>query len=325
MDTTRVQRLLKLILQLQSGPPLNSGQLAKALGVSRRTIYRDLKVLEAAGVPYDSKRGQGLTLSKSFYMPPLSLTVPEALGLMLLSKNTAAQRDRPFAGPALSAIYKLMATVPEPIRAACSEMMAYISVDPTPAVQGDREAALYPQLQMAIDSSKAIDLDYQPPLDPPLTSLRVYPYALHLAARAWYLFAYSTLHDEVRVFKLQRITRVTVTSTPFQRPADFTPQTKLRNAWQLNPSPPGTPDHTVKLRFTPKVATNVTETRWHPTQHHTLDADGSATVSFTLSGLDEIAWWLCGYADQVTILEPPELRALVRNRLQHAIDQHTDP
>ncbi|MEM6394669.1 MAG: WYL domain-containing protein [Planctomycetota bacterium] len=322
MDTTRVQRLLKLILQLQSGPPLNSDQLAKSLGVSRRTIYRDLKVLEAAGVPYDSKRGQGLTLAKSFYMPPLSLTVPEALGLMLLSKNAATQRERPYAGPALSAIYKLMATVPEPVRAACSEMMAHVSIDPTPAIEGDREADLYPEIQMGIDASKAIDLDYQPPLDPPLNNLRVHPYALHFAARAWYLFAYSTLHNEVRVFKLQRITQATLTTTTFHRPTDFTPRTKLRNAWQLNPSPEGTPDHDVKLRFTPKVATNVTETRWHPTQQHTLHPDGSATVTFTLSGLDEIAWWLCGYADQVTILDPPELRILVRDRLQRGADQH---
>ena len=151
MATKRIHRLLRLIMLLQSGRARNSYDLTAELGVSRRTLFRDLKTLQAAGIPYYHKAGTGYRIARSFFLPPISLTVLETLALMLLGEAAVAQRGRPLAAPALSALNKLVATAPESVRTACGELMANVSVDVGPQAIADREDALYAQLQRCID------------------------------------------------------------------------------------------------------------------------------------------------------------------------------
>jgi predicted DNA-binding transcriptional regulator YafY len=66
-----------------------------------------------------------------------------------------------------------------------------------------------------------------------------------------------------------------------------------------------------KLRFSPKVAGNVAEVLWHRTQKLTKHKDGSITFEADVDGLGEISWWVIGYADNVEVLEPKELRKKV--------------
>ena len=129
MQVSKVHRVLKLIVVLQSGRGKSVEDLMNELDISRRTLFRDLNMLEAAGVPYYHEKGIGYKLSKEFYMPPISLTAAETLGLMILGKTAAAQRDKPMFASALSAIYKLISTLPEPMRSACGDMMSGVSVD----------------------------------------------------------------------------------------------------------------------------------------------------------------------------------------------------
>ena len=66
--------------------------------------------------------------------------------------------------------------------------------------------------------------------------------------------------------------------------------------------------YNIRLRFAPKVARNVTEVQWHPTQQSKFNEDGSVDVEFRVDGLGEIIWWILGYGDQVEVIKPAELR-----------------
>jgi len=307
----RVRRLLRLITVLQRGRGTSAAGLCVELGISRRTLFRDLDALRDAGIPVYHKRGEGYRINHGFYLPPVNLTMPEALGLMLLGKSAAAQRDRPLVAPALSAIYKLITTVPEPIRSACSEVMTHVSVDPGASIPGDTEMRWYPVLQKCIDTQTACDIAYTSPAggDRTLLETRLEPYALHFANRAWYVLGKTAAHKEVRVLKLARFERIEPSTKQFKRPAGFTVDKKLGNAWQLIP---GGKEYHVELEFTPLVATNVSEVRWHATQEHEVLPDGRCRMRFCVDGLNEIAWWVCGYADQVKVLKPKALRDKVK-------------
>lgn len=319
MDTARVHRLLRLIVLLQAGPARGVHDLMSELEISRRTLFRDLKQLEAAGIPYyhDAESG-GYRIAKTFFLPPLSLTLTEALALLLLSRSSSSDPSRLLAGPAQSAINKLLSTVPESSRQACGRMLEKVSMSPPPCVDADAELLRYPTLQQACDEHRTVELEYQLPGGKPAERIVVDPYALHFAARAWYLFAHSHQHDEVRMFKLLRIASVVFTGAYFAPPSDFSVAGKLRNAWQLVPGPH---DDLIELLFDAKVATNVAETRWHPTQEVEFQSDGRCRVRFTVSGIDEIAWWLCGYAGQVDVLAPKSLRMKLKQMHADAVDR----
>ncbi|WP_432797845.1 helix-turn-helix transcriptional regulator [Poriferisphaera sp. WC338] len=319
MQVSKVHRLLKLITIMQGGQPRSVNELMDELSVSRRTLFRDLNLLEAAGVPYYHEKNVGYRISKDFFLPPISLTVPETMGLMILGKTAAAQRDKPLFASALSAIYKLIGTMPEPIRSTCGELMTNISVDPGAKGLGTVETQHYTTLQRCVDEHRTCMITYKSPVEPkPFTAI-VHPYALHFTARAWYLFAKTDRHEDIRVLKLARITTLCTMDEHFDRPDDFHISQKIDNAWAL--SPEGT-HYDINLTFLPRVATNVAETHWHPSQKIEMHDDGSCTATFSVNGLREIAWWISGYADQVIINDPPELRTLVHEMLTRAAANH---
>jgi proteasome accessory factor B len=89
---------------------------------------------------------------------------------------------------------------------------------------------------------------------------------------------------------------------------DFDITDYIGRAWSMIPEGRM---YNVRLRFTPKVASNVAEVLWHDTQKVTRNADGSATVDFRVDGLGEITWWILGYGDQAEVLAPANLRKSV--------------
>lgn len=286
------------------------------LQVSRRTLFRDLKMLEMAGIPYYHEAGEGYRLGKGFYLPPVSLTVPETLGLMLLAKATLARRHAPLVKAAVSAISKLTATVPEEIRQTCTDMLAQVSVDDGTHLDQPVEAEHYLTLQRCIDEGRCCKIHFKSPIDPDGQEMRLDAYALHFAARAWYVMGYSDVFDEVRMFKLSRIQSLSLMQRLFVKPRKFNPMDKIGKAWHLIPE--GHVYH-IELLFSACVAMNVIETRWHNSQQHEMLEDGRCKVTFEVDGVGEIAWWICGYADQVEVINPPALRHRIKEMLTQAL------
>lgn len=320
MGVSRIHRLLRLITLLQSGRPRTPPELVEELGISRRTLFRDLNMLQVAGIPYYHEPGVGYRIGRSFFLPPISLTVAETLGLMMLGKMAASQRQRPLVSPAMSAIYKLLSTVPEPIRGACGEMMGHVTIDAGQQVVSELEAKRYCELQQCVDESRACRVVYGSPVESEALRFSFEPYALHFAGRAWYVMGRTDMHDEVRVLKLARIEELEMSPRLFCRPKRFRVEDKLGKAWQMIPEGR---EYEVALEFSAKVGQNVSEVRWHPSQKHELLEDGRCRMQFSVDGLGEIAWWICGYADQVKVIKPAALRERVRRMLETAVANHS--
>lgn len=321
MSMDQVSRVLQLIVYLQGRVPLTGVELMSRLGVSRRTLFRDLKMLELAGIPYYHELGRGYRLGKGYYLPPVSLTVPETLGLMLLGKSTLARKGAPMVQATVSAIAKLTATVPDEIRQSCTEMLAQVSVDHGAHLDQNIEAAHYLNLQLCIDEGRCCRVLYKSPVDPEPTAIRLEPYALHFAARAWYVMGYCDCYDEVRTLKLGRIQQLDMLTRLFVKPKAFSPMDKIGQAWHLIPEGRV---YRIELEFSARVATNVVETRWHASQQHKLLNDGRCRVSFEVDGLGEIAWWIAGYADQVKVIKPLALQNRLKQMHTRALAQYDD-
>ena len=319
MSKERIHRLLRLVTLLQAGRIRSSNELAAELGVSRRTLFRDLKMLEMAGIPYYHNAREGFRIARHFFLPPVSLTLTETLGLMLLGKAAGARQVWPLRDAALDAIRKLIATVPGAIRTACSDMVHHVTVDtgPQPSTNGDDRH--YFTVQRCIDERRVCAMRYKSPVEPEAISCRLKPYALHFSNRAWYVLGRTELHEEIRIFKLARFSSLEPLNERFERPSRFDVSEKIGQAWQLIREGRV---YRVELEFTAKVAVNVSEVLWHPSQEQRVLDDGRCRMSFEVDGLQEIAWWVCGYADQVKVLQPAKLRRIVEGMHQAAIDQY---
>ena len=320
MEPGRLHRLLRLITVLQSGTSLTAIELADRLKVSRRTLFRDFKTLEAAGVRYRYRQGKGYDIEPSFFLPPVNLKVNEAMGLMLLARVAEGHANQPFYRAAVEGVQKLAAGLPAPYRAVTGDILDRISMEPGPQSKVSGDADHFIKLQQAIEERRACRMQYDSLFEGKSIQIELNPYHLHYALRAWYVMGHSAMHDEVRTFKLARIGKLEVLNRKF-RPTRFDINQYLGNAWLLIPE--GKEYHIV-LEFMPKVARNVAEVRWHPTQMHQMLGDGRCRMTFKIDGLNEITWWLLGYGDQVQVIKPTALRDRLIEVHRAALDRLTE-
>ena len=310
MGVTRVQRLLQLISLLRSGQALDADEIAKRMKISRRTVFRDLEMIERAGVPcrFDQER-RGYVIDAWYFLPPVSLTLPEALALHLAVFKLASPQNFPMYNEAQRATRKISQALPAGLRDQCTRI-AQVFEARWPAHADARViGASFQRLQVAAAECRKVRLRYDSYYEAREIVSIVHPYLVAMVNRAWYLFAHSELHGEARTFRLDRVLSSEVLAETFVRPSGFSLDKHIGKAWTLVPE--GKIWH-VKLHFMPKVAGNVEEVMWHQTQRMQRLADGSLVFEVDVDGLGEISWWVMGYGDQVIVLEPEELRIRVQ-------------
>ena len=309
MKIARIYRLLRLITMLQGKRTYTAQELADDLDVSRRTVFRDLNVLEMAHVPYyfHSDTG-GYRIDPQFFLPPVNLTLTEALAMLGLTGRLRSSANFPLQAEAARAAVKLESILPEQIGRYVGSVLEKMTVQWTPVSRHAGGDQTFDELARALVDKCICRITYQSFYEGRVIQTAIRPLRLVFVERAWYVIAYSQQHSEVRTFKLVRIRELTVTKRHFTEPKDLDLGTYFGDAWRMIPEGKLWPIH---LRFEKLVAGNVAEVQWHHSQQVTWNRDGSMEFHATVDGLGEITWWLLGYGDQVTVIDPPELRQRV--------------
>jgi proteasome accessory factor B len=311
---------MQILTTLQAGKSYAISDLSKMFGTSRRTIFRDLKELQAIGVPYhyDIKTG-GYTVEPEYFLPPVDLSLQEALSLLLLVHKARDQIQLPFKNSALLAALKIENNLPAQIRQYCNTALQNISTKAVAQAPVRTSAGLdktFAQLQQAIAKKHKVNIQYHSLFENTIIDVELCPYHLLYNNRAWYVLGRSSLHKSVRTFKLNRIRELKTSAKCFVEDKKFDVHDYLGRAWSMIPEGR---IYNIKLRFLPKVANNVAEVQWHSTQKVTRNSDGSATVEFRVDGIGEISWWILGYGDHVQVLAPKALRRRILQIAQNMI------
>lgn len=298
---------------LQAGRGQNVSVLAEACGVSRRTVFRDLNALRQAGVPliFDES-AQRYTLSGSAMLPHTNFTSEEALALLVLCHELGSSSGVPFYAAARSAAFKIEACLPDNLRDRLRRLADTIQIKLEPRGVLEQSQQIYERLIDATTRRQCVRITYRSLAEQDTISTRLSPYRILFSRRSWYTIGRSSVHRETRTFNVSRITELELLDETYEIPPRFNLEKYLRNAWHLVPEPG--PDSDVLVRFQPLVAQNVAEVMWHKTQRIKCNKDGTIDFHATVSGVNEIAWWILGYGDQAETLKPAKLRKLVARR-----------
>ncbi|MFD0338717.1 helix-turn-helix transcriptional regulator [Streptomyces sp. NPDC127117] len=218
-------RLLSILLLLQTRGLVPATELAERLEVSVRTIYRDIEALSASGVPVYAERGRhgGIALLPGFRTDVTGLTADEARALFVLAAegaHAALGLDEALG----SALRKVMAALPEPHRPAAELTSRRILVDPVRWMSGPQPAVDVAELHDAVFADRRLRLDYRHSGTSTPRTYTVDPYGLVVKAGVWYLVADR---DGVpQLFRADRVRRAVLTDEPVVRrpgvePADL--------------------------------------------------------------------------------------------------------
>jgi predicted DNA-binding transcriptional regulator YafY len=320
MKPSRVSRVVQMLTTLQSGPPRSTAQLSRIFGVSRRTLFRDLKELQNIGIePLFSPEHKGYKIPPEQFLPPINLNLQEALSILLLVHKMRGQIQLPFKHSALLAALKIESTLPPRIRRYCELALARISAKAGAQAPVDGPLSLdgvFGTIQSAIAQKRKVQIRYDSFFDANVIDYTLSPYHIFYNQRAWYVIGRSSLNKTLRTFKLNRIKQADVLDEHFEDGNNFDLADYIGCAWSMIPE--GRIYH-VRLKFAPKVAGNVAEVHWHKSQTVTRNHDGSAVLEFRVDGLNEITWWILGYGDQVEVLAPASLHQSIASITQNMI------
>ncbi|MCK7627547.1 WYL domain-containing protein [Streptomyces sp. RS10V-4] len=235
----KADRLLSILLLLQTRGRVPASELAARLEVSTRTVYRDVEALSAAGVPVYAERGRhgGIALLPGFRTDVTGLTTDEARALFVLAAQGAHQALG-LDGALGSALRKVMAALPAPHRPAAELTGRRILVDPDRWLGGPRPAVDLGALHTAVFTDRRLRIRYRHSGSTELRTYTVDPYGLVAKAGVWYLVA--DRRGRPRLFRADRVASAALTDAPVRRrPGAELPEVwaELRRQVEERPAP----------------------------------------------------------------------------------------
>ena len=301
----RLARVLRILQLLQGRGCYNAESLAAEQECSVRTVYRDLEVLEFAGVPwYFDQEQHCYRVRPDFSFPVLNLSDDELLGQATATLIAAAPGLNIGAG-AKATTEKLAAMSAEERGKLLEDVDRVMAVLDLKLADESRNHEIIRSVQWALLQRKQVIGRYVSPYEPTAKQLRLHPYRLCLVKRAWYLIGRPDAGDEPRTYRIGRFKSLRMIDFPAEVPADFDLKKYFGNAWGVYR---GDRSYDVEIAFSPEAAAVVTETTWHQTQKVHRNRDGSVVLSFRVDGLNEIVNWVLGWAGKAKVIKPPELR-----------------
>ncbi|WP_055484903.1 YafY family protein [Streptomyces sp. WMMB 322] len=221
-------RLLSILLLLQTRGRVPADELARRLEVSARTIYRDVESLSAAGVPVYAERGRhgGISLLAGFRTDVTGLTSNEARALFVLAAQ-GAHSALGLDGALGSALRKVMAALPAPHRPAAELTSRRILVDPDRWLARPRPSVDLDTLNTAVFTDRRLRIRYRHGGETTAHTYTVDPYGLVAKAGTWYLVA--DRRGRAQLFRADRVLEATVTDAPVQRRKGV----ELADAWEV--------------------------------------------------------------------------------------------
>lgn len=211
-DTKRLSRLVAILTQLQARRLITSTKLAEKFGVSTRTIYRDLKALEQAGVPILTEEGKGYTLMEGYKIPPIMFTESQANALILAEQLVLKNKDSSLINDYAEAIDKIKAV----LRQSEKDKANLLSLRTKFAKLDNYEikSNILSTLQIAITNFSLVNFEYIN-AENKESKRTVEPFALLNISEGWLLVAYCRLRKEFRYFRLDRIQKPQVQQKNF--------------------------------------------------------------------------------------------------------------
>ena len=283
------------------------GQLSGELGVTKRTVQRDIEVLTTAGFPVTSDMRNGTVFwhfMEGFHAEaPIALTLTEQMALYFSKGLFKPLQGSPIYESLESAIQKIGSQLPAQSFSFLRGLENALAVRTFGCKDYTRSKQSIEAMTRAVFHKYRLRLTYQSPRDSRPTERELDPYRLWYVSNALYVVGHDHLRNDLRVFAVDRIRSVSLTNRRFEIPEDFDFEAFTRTAFNMIWGE----TQEVKIRFSAAQAPYIRERTWHPSQQIEAEPDGSIILTLQVADLGEVKFWLIGFGAEATVLSPIEL------------------
>lgn len=295
------ERVLRLLALLQQRPVWTGPELAERLGVTTRSIRRDVERLRALGYPVNAAQGVGggYQLGAGKALPPLLLDDEEAIATAVSLRLAAGGTVAGASEAAVRTLAKLDQVLPARLRAEVRALHDAIATLDGARVEVDADALL--SLARACRDQVRVEFGYAA-RDGALSERRVEPYRLVATGRRWYLLAFDLDRDDWRTFRLDRVDQLRVTTWRFRPREHPDPVEFVQRAITTSPYP-----FQARVRL---QASAEAVREWIPATVGTVEPIDEESCLLAVGGADEryLALHVGSLGVEFEVLEPASLR-----------------
>jgi len=304
----RFDRVVAILIQLQSKPVIKALELAERFEVSLRTIYRDIKTLEASGVPIYGEAGIGYSLMEGYRLPPIMFTPQEAASFVAAEKLMQKFTDEKIQENFASAMYKLKSVLRKNDKDLVSSIESQVVMQPIQKKFNDNIPNALSTLFESIAKKTQVQFWYQA-IDAMQPLERVIePVGVFHQNNFWYTIAYCHLRKEYRQFRTDRIQKIRQTDSRFELKHQSLDYYLISNE----------PKSTTKVRIEVDAAI-AKYLKWERDYYGFIEektTQDKVEMIFEVSDIENgFARWFIMFADKAKVLEPVSLKTRIQELL----------
>jgi predicted DNA-binding transcriptional regulator YafY len=304
----RIDRITAILILLQTKRVIKSYEIAERFDVSIRTIYRDIRTLEEAGIPVGSEAGLGYFLCEGYSLPPVMFTKEEASSLLTAEKLVEKFTDTSVNKYFKSALDKIKAILSNKDKDFMESLDSQIEILYTdPAHREDFPNNFLTDIQQTLANKKVIVIDYLALYNDKISKNRtVEPIGLCYYAYAWHLIAFCRLRKDYRDFRLDRIMNLHVTDERY----DIINKKSLKQYWdELSRT---TELQEIIIRFDKSIKSYLERPKYFYGFVDEKDKRSQVEMYFLINDLDYIGRWLLMHGDKAEIVKPDKLKTVMK-------------
>tara|TARA_R110002096_G_scaffold87831_2_gene201442 strand:+ start:13428 stop:14387 length:960 start_codon:yes stop_codon:yes gene_type:complete len=317
----RIDRLTAMIIFLQGRQFVPIAEMVNRYGISERTIYRDLKSLQEAGVPIGFENGKGYYIVSGYRLPPVMFSKEEAASMLAGERMMQRWNGSSLSDSYVSALDKIRAVLPTKEKNYLDTLDQHIKAFPYPdRPPSNTDSKVFDFLQNAIFQKKVIEIKYRSPYKDDTTKRNVEPLGLLLRGNYWYLAAWCLVRADYRLFRIDRME-----SYSYSKSAALVSKShSLEEFYELNLKEEERDIHKVVVRFSDDMYRYLGDQKYYHGWVSEIKIEDGRELTFLSYSIEYMARWLLGWGNSVQIIEPASLKNRLKELVQELYNHHCD-
>lgn len=299
----KIDRVTAILTQLQSKPLVRAQDLANKFEVSIRTIYRDIKTLENAGIPIIGEAGSGYSLMDGYKLPPVMFTKEEILSFITAEKLMQKFSHESLGNHYQSAMEKLKSVLRHSDKNMILNIENQIDVYGYRPKDEDLVKNSIPIILQSIAEKKQLKINYQDVVGG-VTERIIEAVGVFYEFNYWYLMAFCTMRKDFRQFRMDRIMKLQQLDIIFQKEYG-----KIDNYREVSKNP----KVEIQLLVNKKIMPYIVNSKKYYGLTNEEETENGILLTFESNWLkDGFTRWIISFADCLEIVKPNELKIYLK-------------
>ncbi len=290
----RTDRLSAILIMLQTKKLITAREISERFDISLRTVYRDMKALDEAGVPLGAEVGSGYYLVEGYHLPPVMFTPEEAGSMLIAGKLVDKFSDQSVKSYFNLAIDKIKSVLPDSHRDFISQMEGQVHIfHNTNILAADFSNNYITTIQKAMSAKKCLNIRYFSKYNNSSNSREIEPLGLCFYGFKWHLIGYCYLRNDFRDFRLDRLQELEISERPMEHDKNFSIGEYFQNSFENEEV------FNLTVRFNKDKVSSLNSSRYYFGFYEELVTKDYVEMKFAVNEYEYIAGWLMSLGDMV--------------------------